>query len=155
MSPLGKIYHGGLCAIERPEIRVSTHPKDFGPGFYCTEQQAQAERWARRYPSPIVSVYEYVQPNALAVLPFDAMSEEWLDFIVACRSGKPHRYDVVSGAMANDQVWNYVADYIAGLLTREQFWVLAKFKHPTHQVAFCNLRALEHLNFLESYEVGK
>jgi hypothetical protein len=81
------------------------------------------------------------------------MTDAWLDFIVDCRSGKPHTHDLVIGAMANDQVWNYVADFISGILTREQFWVLAKFKHPTHQIAFCSLRALDCLRFRESYEV--
>jgi hypothetical protein len=55
--------------------------------------------------------------------------------------------------MANDQVWNYVADYISGILNREQFWVLAKFKRPTHQIAFCNKAALYTLTFMQSYEV--
>ena len=28
------------------------------------------------------------------------MTEEWLDFIVACRQGKSHKYDIVEGPMA-------------------------------------------------------
>ena len=59
------------------------------------------------------------------------MTDEWLDFIIDCRSGKPHQYDIVIGTMANDQIYNYVSDYIDGAITREQFWVLAKFKYPT------------------------
>jgi hypothetical protein len=149
-----KIYHGGFCAIEKPEIRISANAKDFGQGFYCTALQAQAERWASRYPASVISVYEYVV-QGLNVLEFDTMTDEWLDFIVECRSGKPHGYDVVAGAMANDQVWNYIADYIAGIYTREQFWVLAKFKYPTHQMAFCTVRALGCLSYFESYEVKK
>jgi len=27
-------------------------------------------------------------------------------FIVACRSGKKHNFDIVIGAMANDQIYN-------------------------------------------------
>jgi hypothetical protein len=80
-------------------------------------------------------------------------TDEWLDFIVDCRSGKPHDYAIVEGAMANDQVWNYIADFISGGLTRAQFWVLAKFKHPTHQIAFCATPALDCLKYLESCEV--
>lgn len=38
-----------------------------------------------------------------------------------------HDYDIAIGAMANDQIYNYVADFINGVLTREQFWVLARF----------------------------
>ena len=52
---------------------------------------------------------------------FDAMTDDWLDFIVDCRNGKPHNHAIVEGAMANDQVWNYIADFVSGVLTREQF----------------------------------
>jgi hypothetical protein len=146
------IYHGGSCEITKPEIRLSKHDKDFGHGFYCTELQVQAERWAKRLDSPVVSVFEYMDNGRLNTLHFHEMTEEWLDFITDCRMGKPHRYDIVIGAMANDQVWNYIADYISGILTREQFWVLAKFKRPTHQIAFCTAAALETLKFIKSYE---
>ncbi|MDE8682319.1 DUF3990 domain-containing protein, partial [Blautia schinkii] len=36
-----------------------------------------------------------------------------------------------------------------GVITREQFWVLAKFRYPTHQIAFCTdiaLQCLEYIN---------
>ena len=155
-----KIYHGGSVAIEKPEIRVSAFNKDFGHGFYCTEFQTQAQRWAKRFETPIVSVYEYSpistakQDSTLDIFKFDEMTDEWLDFITDCRNGKSHNHDIVIGAMANDQVWNYVADFISGVLTREQFWILAKFKHPTHQIAFCNTNALECIRYIESYEAG-
>ena len=148
-----KIYHGGSAAIMKPEIRASAYNKDFGPGFYCTEMQQQAERWARRFHTPVVSVFEYIKDDFINILEFMEMTDAWLDFIAACRNGEPYGFDIVSGAMANDQVWNYIADYIAGILTREQFWVLAKFKYPTHQIAFCSRRSMECLSYLESYEV--
>ena len=37
----------------------------------------------------------------LNIKEFKEMSEEWLDFIVDCRSGKDHNYDIVIGAMAD------------------------------------------------------
>jgi hypothetical protein len=80
-----KIYHGGFCPVEKPEIRASANAKDFGRGFYCTQLQSQAERWAKR--------------------------------------------------------------------CSKKFWVLAKFKRPTHQIAFCTPRALARLRHLESYGV--
>lgn len=149
------VYHGGYCPIEFPIIKPSRNSKDFGPGFYCTKLLSQAERWSRRFNTPVVSAYEYTPPPSLDILEFDKMSEEWLDFIAACRHGIPHSHDLVAGAMADDQIWNYVADYLSGILTREQFWVLAKFKHPTHQVAFCTIKALSGLTFLKSMEVAR
>lgn len=143
------VYHGGYHAVEDPEIRVGRNTKDFGNGFYCTIIKEQAERWARRYQTKVVSVYDVRLNSNLNIKEFANMSEEWLDFIVSCRSGKDHDYDVVIGAMADDQIYNYVSDYIDGSITREQFWVLAKFKYPTHQIVFCTEAALKCLEYRE------
>ena len=138
--------------MERPEIRIGRNTKDFGNGFYCTIIKEQAQRWAKRYDTKIVSIYDVRINTSLRIKEFAEMSEEWLDFIIACRSGKPHAYDIVIGAMANDQIYNYISDYIDGVITREQFWVLAKFKYPTHQINFCTEEALKCLQY-RGYEV--
>ena len=143
------VYHGGYQAVEKPEIRIGRNTKDFGNGFYCTIIKEQAERWARRYSAKVVSIYDVRFQEGLSIKEFQNMTEEWLDFIVACRSGKDHTYDIVIGAMADDQIYNYVSDYIGGVITREQFWALAKFKYPTHQIAFCSERALKCLAYRE------
>lgn len=76
------------------------------------------------------------------------MTEEWLDFIINCRSGKKHNYDIVIGAMADDQIYNYITDLMSGAITRSAFWELAKFRHPTHQIAFCTTKALQCIKFI-------
>ncbi len=149
-----ELYHGSYMAIPSPEIVRGKFTKDFGEGFYCTELKRQAVKWAKRYDTPIVNMYDYHRNDALKILQFDGMTDEWLDFIVACRSGKPHNYDIVIGAMANDQIYNYVADFMNGVLTREQFWVLAKFKYPTHQISFCTWNALKCITY-KGYEEVK
>lgn len=147
------VFHGTYCDIPKPEIRIGRYTKDFGPGFYCTTIREQAERWARRFDTPAICTYT-VHPNPeLDILEFPCMSEEWLDFIAACRNGEPHEHDIVIGAMANDQVYNYISDYIDGALTREQFWALAKFKYPTHRIAFCSEAALTCLKYVSCEEV--
>ena len=141
------VYHGGYKAVEQPEIRKGRNTKDFGTGFYCTIIKEQAQRWARRYDTKVVSIYDVRMEADLNIKEFKEMTEEWLDFIVACRSGLSHDYDIVIGAMADDQIYNYVSDYMDGVITREQFWVLAKFKYPTHQIAFCTERSLKCLEY--------
>lgn len=146
------VYHGSYMPVEHPEIRIGRNTKDFGAGFYCTVIREQAQRWARRYDTKIVSIYEVRLNSTLKIKEFKDMTDEWLDFIIACRSGKRHDYDIVIGAMANDQIYNYISDYVDGIITREQFWVLAKFKYPTHQINFCgkeSLRCLEYRGFEE------
>lgn len=142
-----EIYHGSYITRAEPKLIDGRFTKDFGNGFYCTEIKKQAVRWAQRYDTPIVNIYEYTENNTLNTKKFDNMTDEWLDFIVNCRNGVSHNYDIVTGAMADDQIYNYVADFINGVLTREQFWVLAKFKYPTHQIVFCTDRALECIKF--------
>lgn len=147
------VYHGGYQPVKMPEIRIGRNTKDFGPGFYCTIIKEQAERWARRYRTKIVSIYDVRLDSALKIKEFKEMTDEWLDFIIACRSGKQHDYDLVIGAMADDQIYNFISDYMDGAITREQFWVLAKFKYPTHQINFCTLEALKCLEYRGYEEV--
>ena len=147
------VFHGSGSQVERPEIRIGRYTKDFGPGFYCTILREQAERWARRFDTPRVNTYTVRLLDGLDILEFPDMTEEWLDFIIACRHGEPHNHDVVIGAMANDQIYNFVSDYMDGAITREQFWALAKFKYPTHQICLCSDRALKCLNFVHCEEV--
>jgi len=144
------VYHGSYTAVQQPRIIRGRNTKDFGIGFYCTIIREQAERWARRYDKGIVNTYTVRLDTSLKILEFKDMTEEWLDFIINCRHGKPHNYDIVIGAMANDQIYNYIADYMDGIITREQFWILAKFKYPTHQINFCSSDALKCLNFVSS-----
>lgn len=58
--------------------------------------------------TPYVNHYEFTDPGSLKVLKFEKMTDEWLDFIAACRNGGTHGFDVVEGPMADDTVWNFV-----------------------------------------------
>ena len=141
------IYHGSYTKIEQPKIILGRNTKDFGVAFYCTVMREQAQRWARRYDTPVLDVYAFLPDEKLKIKEFPMMTEEWLDFIANCRHGKGHPYDLVIGPMANDQIYNYVADFLDGSITREQFWVMAKFKYPTHQIAFCTEKSLACLTY--------
>lgn len=149
------VFHGSYTIVKNPVITSGRFTKDFGNGFYCTVIKEQAERWAKRFDTPMVNIYELQINNSLKIQEFKEMTEEWLDFIVDCRHGVEHSYDIVIGAMANDQIYNFIADYMEGIITREQFWVMAKFKYPTHQINFCTEEALKCLKYRECQEVLK
>ena len=78
------------------------------------------------------------------------MTEECLDFVVACRSGKAHKYDIVEGPMADDTIYNYIQNFIDRKISRAAFWELVKFKYPTHQISFHSISALDTLTFIGS-----
>ena len=148
------IYHGSSQIVEMPEIRVTKYNKDFYFGFYCTVMEKQAKRWATRFgEAGYISVFEYTPNPELKTLTFEKMTEEWLDFIVSCRTGTGHDYDIVEGPMADDTIYNYVQGFIDGKYSRAAFLELAKFKYPTHQISFHTARALTTLKFSEGVQV--
>lgn len=148
------IYHGGSDIVVSPEIRIGKYTKDFYWGFYCTMLPQQAERWAlRNTKKSIVNVYICTINELLNIKQFEKMDDEWLDFIVMCRNGGSHGYDIVEGPMADDTIYNYVQDFIEGRISRNAFWELAKFKYPTYQISFHTARALACLKYERSYEL--
>ncbi len=145
------LYHASNETVQYPEVRKSRYTKDFSWGFYCTGIKEQAVRWANRGDgTPVINKYEFESVDGLRILRFEEMTDEWLDFVARCRIGNTHDYDIVEGPMANDTIWNYVNDFITGTINRKQFWALAEFRYPTHQISFHTLRAIDCLSFLES-----
>ena len=145
------LYHGSAMEVIYPEIRITRYTKDFSWGFYCTNSYEQAYRWAdRRSSHGIVNVYKYTENPELKILHFPKMNDEWLDFIARCRSGESHSYDIVEGPMADDTIWDFVNGFVSGKIPRNVFWEYAKFKHPTHQISFHTLSALNCLTFVKS-----
>ena len=142
------VYHGGYQAVEKPEIRVNKNTKDFGTGFYCTIIKEQAQRWARRYNTKIVSIYDVKILSGLKVLEFKEMTEEWLDFILNCRSGKDATdYDLVVGGVANDKVFNTVELFFDGLIDKAEAIKRLRYEKPNVQICFRTERALSLLHF--------
>ena len=148
------VYHGSNVVVPEPKIMINGHYKDFGYGFYCTNIKKQAKRWAlTKRGESIVNIYSYSDISSQEAKIFSEMTEEWLQFVVDCRRGIEHNYDIVEGPMADDQIWDYVEDYMAGNIKKSAFWELAKFKYPTHQITFCTKEALKCLEYRGYEEV--
>lgn len=146
------LFHGSNVAVKEPKILENGFYKDFGYGFYCTKFEKQAKRWALTKPkNHVVNKYRYTELPGLDVKTFAGLTEEWLQLIVDCRRGVKHGYDIVEGAMADDTIWDYIEDYVAGRISKPAFWELVKFKYPTHQIVFCTEEALQALEFEGSY----
>ena len=153
-----KVYHGSNLVVRNPMIVKTDYTKDFSWGFYTTTIISQAERWAHRRAQrdggiPHINTYEFTPAPELEILEFESTTEAWLDFIALCRNGGTHKYDIVIGPMADDEIWNKVEDYLAGEISKEEFLIAAKFKHPTHQISFHTIAALDSLKFIKGDEV--
>lgn len=148
------LYHGSNVIVEHPDIRIRGYEKDFGYGFYCTNFEKQAQKWAlTKQKDHIVNVYEFAGYDGCKNKIFKEMTEEWLDFIVDCRRGIRHDYDIVEGPMADDTIWNFIEDFVKGEISRAAFWELVKFKHPTHQIVFCSQKALDCIKYISNYSL--
>lgn len=146
------LFHGSNVIVEHPDIRIRGYEKDFGYGFYCTSFENQAKKWAlSKKAQHVVNVYEFNGYGQCSIRIFEQMTDEWLDFIINCRRGIRHDYDIVEGPMADDQIWNYIEDLVSGNITRRAFWELAKFKHPTHQIVFCTQKSLSCIRYVSHY----
>lgn len=157
------VYHGSNMVVEQPKLIEQNRFLDFGYGFYTTTNQAQAENFAqkvilRRGGKPVLNVYEFdetVQNSTLKVMRFSAPDEAWLNFVSAHRNGMydGEQYDLIVGAVANDDVYRTLQVYAAGLLTKEQALEALKAKKLYDQYVFATTQALALLRFVEAREV--
>ena len=157
------LYHGSNVVVEQPKLIEQNRFLDFGYGFYTTTNKEQAENFAqkvivRRGGKPIVNVYELdenAQTNLLKIKRFSAPDEEWLDFVSAHRNGtyNGEQYDLIIGAVANDDVYRTLQVYSTGLLTKAQALEALKVKKLFNQYVFATKEALELLKFVEAREV--
>lgn len=155
------LYHGSYIAVENPDLTHSRPDVDFGRGFYLTPIYEQAENWCgkfkRRGKDGIISQYELDEKafQELKVLQFDSYSEEWLDFVLNCRSGNDTSdYDIVIGGIANDRVFNTVELYFDHLIEKEEAIKRLRYEKPNLQICIRTEVALsEYLHFEGSKQV--
>ena len=155
-----KVYHGSYVAVPYPELTYSRENVDFGKGFYTTPIYEQAEQWAGRFrkqnKTGIVSEYSFDDSSLsdVKVLTFESYSEEWLDFILQCRTCKDATdYDIVIGGVANDRVFNTVELYFDGLIDKAEAIKRLMYEETNLQITFRTEAALSKLVFERSVEV--
>ena len=114
----------------------------------------QVAKWCgkfkRRGKDGIISKYEYDEKREveLKVLKFETYSEEWLDFILNCRSGKDMTdYDLVLGGVANDKVFNTIELFFDGLIDKAEAIDWLRYEKPNLQICFRTEKALSLLRF--------
>ena len=154
------LYHGGAEEITQPDLLHSRKAVDFGAGFYVTPIYDQARRWSekrkRRMGTAVVSRYEFDESAAanLKVLRFESYSEAWLDFIVCCRALKDDSdWDIVSGGVANDKVFDTLEAFFDGFATKAQTIDKLRMETPNMQLCFRTTAALLTLRFIWSERI--
>lgn len=150
------LFHGSFISIEHPLVSAGRKKLDFGPGFYLTKLQSQAEAWAkviaeRQGPlsKPILNKYDFdydsIAQSGYRHKIFEEYNLEWLDYVIDCRHGGSlhKKYDIVEGGVANDNVIDTVEDYEKGIITAEQALGQLRYKKVNHQLCILNQEIID------------
>jgi len=159
-----KVFHGSIIEVSKPLVALGCPNLDFGRGFYVTDLQEQAERWAkrmgiRRLTSPVLNIYEFDFEAAISTynyIKFDAYDKAWLDFIVGNRKGKMlwKGYDIIEGGIANDNVIDTVEDYLRGRMSAEAALIELSKHQPNNQICILKQEIIDrHLHFIKSQNI--
>lgn len=152
------LYHGSNVIVDQPKLIRQNRYLDFGFGFYTTTNREQAVNFAQKVTDRrkmgeatlnIYSVNEAVAFQECKVLQFDSPDEAWLDFVAANRQGRyqGEKYDLIYGAVANDDVYRTIALYMTGVLDKEQTLSSLKIRKLFNQLVFATEKSLQYLKF--------
>lgn len=125
---------------------TTTFIKDFGNGKYLTTSIEKAKLEHKIFKDSIIEIYQINNIEELNCRFFNTYSKEWLEFVLQCKLGVQHNYDIVAGPMADDTIHDLVEAYEAKVLRLDA--VIDEYKHKDnmyHQVAICSDKALDRL----------
>lgn len=156
------VYHGSYCIVDKPGVLFSRDALDFGKGFYVTNIEKQAIQWSERFKVKFGKAYvnnyeldiENVKIN-YKVKEFKYYDNEWLDFILECRTGSDifNQYDMLIGGIADDRVYNTMELFQDKLISKEEALKRLKFYKPNNQICIVNQKIID--KYLKYYGVSE
>ena len=155
---LMKLFHTRDRVIREPDIYAGRKNADFGQGFYLSEDEDFAGSWAReRTASGIyVNVYELdTSGMKFKTLGRDA---EWFRYIYSNRRGGEDMlrdYDVISGPVAVDTLFETYGIITSGLLTEEQSLTLLSIGRTYSQTVIKTPEGLSGLKWVDAYTLDE
>ena len=155
-----KLYHGSDTEIVKVDLSRSLYNKDFGKGFYLSDDREQAWNFARykaakpQSVSKKAIVTEFLfddrlfTDGSLRVLRFEGYSLEWVSFIKANRRDRNKDYDIVIGPIANDDVRTQFVRHMLGEISELELMESLKWKRCTFQYCFISDEAVSSLKVI-------
>ena len=154
-----KLYHGSNVKIEQIDLGRGHKGKDFGKGFYLSENVEQAAAMAKVVTAregvgvPTLNIFQFddkvLENSDLCIKIFSGYDEEQARFILLNRQNKTdilvHNYDIVYGPIADDRVGYQIYNLMKGTRTMQEFVEGLKFVQPTFQYYFGTERAIQYL----------
>jgi hypothetical protein len=163
------LYHGSNTPISTIDLTKCRPYKDFGKGFYLTTIEEQALVMAKRVSKifggvPYVTSFDFdsgcLESGGLSVKIFDKPSTEWAVFVLNNRNrsfanitdklcNHDNKYDIVTGAVANDDIALLFRTFERGLIDINKLAKDMEYKKLTDQYSFHTNKAIQYLAKLE------
>lgn len=165
--------HGEYIKNNGIDLDKSRFATDFGKGFYVTNNQKQAEKWAKikhqdnnnifsdEENKPVV-VYFTININELSSLKgcyFNEVNLDWSNFILECRKEGMnnriyHHHDYVLGPLADGKMMALLRRAIDGRINNEEFLEgIMPISSSSTQLSFHSERALKCIKCLGVKEI--
>jgi len=124
------VYHGTISLIDEIDVAKGKPYKDFGRGFYVTENFSHAQNLAVRNKTleqersgSKCSAYVYTytldmkKAHNFKIKEFTIADLDWMRFVLSNRNtrDKAHDFDIIIGPTANDDTSIVLKSYFSGL----------------------------------------
>ena len=151
-------YHGSNVTVDHPKLVRQNRYLDFDYGFYTTTNREQAVNFAQKVTERrknglatlnMYSVDEAVAFKECSLLRFNSPDQAWLEYVSANRQGTYNgkHYDMIYGAVTNDNVYRTITLYMTGILDKKQALEALKIKKLFNQLVFATEMSLRYLHF--------
>ena len=116
------LFHTGFDVISAPDVHYGRKNADFGQGFYLSDDEQFALRWAKLRKDRDTYINRYVlETEGLKILRLDR-DKTWFDYIYRNRGGYQDllaETDVIIGPIANDTIYNTLGILTSGFVSRD------------------------------------
>ena len=157
------LYHGTNINFSTIDLSASHKGKDFGKGFYLSDNESQAYDFAvfksiQLGGTPIVHSFKFdesmLSSGTLNYLCFQKYSREWANFVLANRRNTQkeniHAHDIVYVPIAHDKVGVQIRNFMEGNIDFDTFLKkLAFMKGITFQYFFGTQRFRKNMSEIE------
>lgn len=175
MNSTVTIYHGSEKIIEKPVFGEEKRHNDFGPGFYCTENEDLAKEWAvTKNRNGYVNKYSlnteclnilYLNSEQYTILNWIAtlvnnrvftlnnpVANRARRYIIDNFSVNVNAYDLIIGYRADDSYFDYAQAFLNNTITIEQLSLAMKLGKLGEQIVLKSRLSFEQLSFVNYRE---
>ena len=148
-----RLWHTGFARLPQPDIHHGRKNADFGQGFYLSDDLDFSQRWAREHRGVQTYINAYVLNLAGLKVKRFRRDAEWYDYLSHNRAGAVDtlaEYDVITGPIANDTLYDTWGILTSGLVSRGKALYVLSNGPAYRQVAIKSEKAAAQLRWLSA-----